>query len=184
MDRVTRHCAGAPAKSILRAGALVLLAYLASGCGGSDSTGPIVIEPDGNLVSMTDCKTWGIYRVAQTPPDQDCIQYSYRGRTLELTHVNTALNCCPEFEARVTVSRDSIFIIEDEVEGGCHCLCLYDLKYEIRHLPAGTYRVIVSQEYLEPGDHPLDFMIDLRSSPSGEYCVTRTHYPWGEKSQG
>ncbi|MFZ1946484.1 MAG: hypothetical protein WAW06_02980 [bacterium] len=184
MDHEGHHSADTLARSILLAGAAVLLTYLATGCGGSDSTGPILIQPAGNLVSMTDCKTWGIGLGRGTSPDQDCIQYSYRGRTLDLTHVNAALNCCPEFETRVTVSSDSIFITEDEVEGGCHCLCLYDLQYEIRHLPAGTYRVIVSQEYLQPGDQPLEFTIDLRASPSGEYCVTRDHYPWGKKSQG
>jgi hypothetical protein len=184
MNRETRCCAGAQTRSILLAGALVLSAYLASGCGGSDSTAPMLLEPAGSLVSMTGCKTWGIALGGETTPDQDCIRYVYRGRTLNLTHVNTALNCCPEFEARLEVSSDSIFITEDEAQGGCRCLCLYDLEYEIRHLPAGTYRVIVSQEYLEPGDQPLEFTIDLVSSLSGEYCVTRTHYPWGQKSQG
>jgi len=184
MDSRRRQTASTLIGLILQTVVLVLSAYLASGCGGSDSTAPMLLEPAGSLVSMTECKTWGITLGRETPPDQDCIRYVYRGRTLKLTHVNTALNCCPEFEARLEVSSDSIFITEDEAQGECRCLCLFDLEYEIRHLPAGTYRAIVSQEYLEPGDQPLEFTIDLVSSLSGEYCVTRTHYPWGQKSQG
>jgi hypothetical protein len=29
------------------------------------------------------------------------------------------------------------------------------------------------------GDEPLEFNVNLTSSPSGSYCVSRAHYPWG-----
>jgi hypothetical protein len=160
--------------------ALLAFACLAGGCGGSDSSGPGSTEPVGRLVDWVGCKGAMVSVAGDVPRDQDCIEYSYSHRTLNLKHINAAFNCCPEMEAYVIVSQDTIFMTEHETVGGCHCLCLYDLEYEVIHLPAATYRVIVSQEYLLEGDQPLEFTIDLRASPSGNHCVTRSHYPWTE----
>lgn len=163
---------------------LLVLAFLCAGCWQSDCTGPGVTEPVGWVTDIVGCKGAGELLRGDVPPNQDCIEYRYSRRTLRIKHINTAFNCCPEIEAYATVCRDTIFITEQEPPGGCHCLCLYDLTYDVIHLPPGEYRVIVSQQYLLQGDEPLEFTVDLRESPSGSYCVTRNHYPWGRKSQG
>ena len=63
-------------------------------------------------------------------------------------------------------------------QGGCHCLCLFDLEYQINKLPPGEYYIIISQPYLNEGDDILQFPMNLGTSPSGRYCVDRNHYPW------
>jgi hypothetical protein len=159
--------------------AIILLAWLAGGCA-SDSTAIGTLEPLGEMVGFTGCKFENMSGAADIRPDTDCIRYSYDPNTLRLVHVNTAFNCCTEFEAAATVSADTILITEHETAGVCRCLCLYDVEYQIDRLAEGIYRVIVSQEYLLDGDEPLEFTIDLGARPSGEYCVSRDHYPWGD----
>ena len=168
--------------------AILALSCLVVGCTDSRSTepspnGPPEPQPGGptgHLVNMSACKNLDLAADGGIKDrDQDCIQYTYEDKTLRLKHVNTAFNCCPDVEATVLVRGDSIFIVEHEIQGDCRCLCLYDLDYEIRHLEVGSCRVLVSQEYLLEGDEPLEFAMDLLSSPSGTYCVKRDHYPWG-----
>lgn len=184
MNSLDRSITTFAAKTIWWGVALSALACLAAGCGGSDGTGPGSAEPVGWLVDMVGCKGPSVSLAGDVPADLDCIEYSYSRGSLSLQHINTAFNCCPEMEAFVTVSQDTIVIAEHETVGGCHCLCLYDLKYRIIRLPPGEYRVIVHQEHLQEGDAPLEFTIRLRAPTSGRYCVTRNHYPWGRKSQG
>ena len=119
------------------------------------------------------------------PPDQDCMYYDYNGvnGTLFLTHANAGFNCCPgEIVAEMSVSNDTIFIYESEVYdslGPCYCLCLFDVDYEISDLAAGEYVIKVIGMYLLDTSDYLVFDVDLNTSPSGNSCVTRTHYPWG-----
>jgi hypothetical protein len=156
------------------------LGLMVSGCGDSDSAGLFPTGPTGELSIVVECGEKLAAQPAVTPSDQDCIQYEYARRVLRFKHINTAFNCCPDIEAGVTVRGDSILVNEHEPRGGCHCLCLYDLVYEIRGLKPGTYRVIVTQEYLAETDEPLEFTIDLKAAARGKYCVERNHYPWGE----
>jgi hypothetical protein len=156
---------------------LLLTGLLLAGCG-SDGAAPAATGPIGHLVDVSGCKSGNLLAADDVPLEHDCIAYSYRLDTLELEHVNAAFNCCPEFDASVTVSGDTIFIVEEELAGECHCLCLYDLKYEIHGFALGIYRVIVSEEYLLETDAPLEFTMDLRASTAGRYCATRDHYPW------
>ncbi len=119
-----------------------------------------------------------------TPPNQSCIEYQYDGQNvLSINHRNAGFNCCPDELAAVVSVLGNVITIE-EVEflygGGCFCLCLFDLAYEIVGLPPGEYTVNVIEPYRDPDDEPLEFTISLSSSPSsGGYCVFRSHYPWG-----
>lgn len=135
----------------------------------------------GEFIGSTGCKEWPAAMDGNgTPPDQDCIEYSYsEGEVLALSHINTAFNCCPEFEADISVVGGKIVVGEREISGLCNCLCLFDLDYRVLDLDPGVYVVSVSQEYLREGDEPLEFTIDLLASPSGSHCVQRDHYPWG-----
>ena len=159
---------------------VLALILVCSGCD-STTTGVGTIIPTGQLVNMSECKGWPPEGdKEEVPSDQDCIQYTYVGRNLLLLrHINAGFNCCPRIEAHIYVQGRTIFIVEHELEGNCRCLCLFDLDYEVRNLEPGVYRVMVSQEYLEPGDQPLHFTINLLTSPSGTHCVKRQHYPWG-----
>ena len=160
--------------------ALTAVGWVGYGCGDSDSTGLSPTGPAGELSRVVGCDEKLAARPAGTPSDFDCIEYTYGRRVLHLKHVNTAFNCCPEIEATVAVRADTIFIREHEPQGGCHCLCLYDLEYTVRGLKAGIYRVVVTQEYLNEADQLHDFSLDLREPSSGQFCVKRAHYPWVE----
>lgn len=153
------------------------------GSWGASSDGSVravsCVAPTGGLVGASGCIfTRGAG--SRAPSNLDCIEWEYLGGgLLLLDHLNAAFNCCPEYEAGVVVEGDSITITEDEISGECDCICLYDLNYEIGGLAPGVYSVTVNQEYLRPDDEPLDFTMDLHSSPSGTHCVERDHYPWG-----
>jgi hypothetical protein len=147
-----------------------------AGSDGSARTADCV-APTGGLVGSSGCT--GLRDAAGARSTEDCIEYQYLGgRYLLLNHLNTAFNCCPEFEAGIAVEGDMIIVTEDEISGDCDCTCLFDLTYEIVNLDPGIYEVTVIQEYLDETDEPLDFTMDLVSSPSGIHCVERNHYPW------
>ena len=148
--------------------------------GGPAPGGP----PVGTLVDYDGCKEFNKGNALNgTPPDQDCIEYQYDGASLLLLkHVNAGFNCCPdEILADITIEDNVITIDEDESleSGGCDCLCLFDVDYQISNLPPGEYTIRVNGLYLEEGDEILQFTVDLTSSPSGSFCVYRDHYPWG-----
>jgi hypothetical protein len=177
--RLARTTAVTPVVQAVMLAGLLLTCLLLAGCG-SDTTEPAAVGPIGHLVDMTGCKSQDLLGADEAAVGIDCIKYSYRLCTLDLKHINAAFNCCPEVDASVTVSGDTILVVEEERVGECHCLCLYDLEYELQGLPLGVYRVIVSEEYLLETDDPLEFTIDLRVSASGQHCATRDHYPWAE----
>ncbi len=132
-----------------------------------------------------ECKDFGRADATDTiPSDQDCLAYSYDGHgVLLMYHINAGFNCCPTaVEVAMDVVGNDIFIeeIEDLDDGGCFCLCLFDLDCGIGGLPPGGYTIHVTEPYLQPGDPPLEFDVVLTSSPSsGIHCEHRTHYPWG-----
>jgi len=140
--------------------------------------------PTGVIVNYDGCKEFAKGTPGDdTPPDQDCIEYQYDGvSVLLLKHVNAGFNCCPdEILADITIEDNVITIEEDESleSGGCYCLCLFDVDYQISNLPPGEYTIRINGLYLEEGDEILQFTVDLASSPSGSFCVYRDHYPWG-----
>ncbi len=164
--------------------AVVICALVFSGCdnGGTGTENPPA-DPEGAFLSWTGCK-YGAGKTAadSVSSDTDRMIYAFSNGTLSMTHVNTAFNCCPDsLTATFEISGDTIRIHEEEflTDGGCRCLCLYDLDYEIRNLDAGTYSIELDQMYLPDGDEPLAFDIDLTAAGAGSYSVTRTDYPWG-----
>ena len=138
-------------------------------------------DPNGELVSSGDCKTF--FRAPsqiETPPDMDCIEYHYdENYVLSIKHVNSGFNCCPLILAYLDITEDSITIKEVDSINGCHCLCLFDLEYMITDLTPGRYRIRVLEPLLPESDDPLDFELDLFAPCSGSVCVTRSQYPWG-----
>ncbi len=155
------------------------------GCGADNRSSvgsePTTNEATGTLVNSTSCKLNVESLRDNTPLDKSCIEYQYSDtNVLLLSHINAGFNCCPgELSADITVEGNLITIEESESEAGCRCLCIYDLDYEIRYLESGVYQIRIVELYLNEEDEPLNFTIDLSSSPSGSYCVDRTHYPWG-----
>jgi hypothetical protein len=176
--------------SAIAAVALVSLLVFSSGCTddttiGTRQTGG---DPSGSLVETTDCKQFPQGRLLSgVPPNQDCMEYQYDGQgTLTLKHINAGFNCCPIISAEITIEDDLIKIEESEtlINGGCRCLCLFDLDYEITDLPPGEYTISVIEPYRDPAEEKLEFAIDLSSAASGMHCVDRMHYPWDDGQSG
>jgi hypothetical protein len=92
--------------------------------------------------------------------------------------VNAAFNCCPgEISADTQIRGDTITIVERESARGCHCTCLYDLEYRIPEMPRRTYTIKIKEPYIDEGDEPIEFTIDLKYS-AGSFSAGRDHYPW------
>lgn len=111
-----------------------------------------------------------------------CIDYTYSDNTLTINHFNTAFNCCPVITGTVGFRGDTIVLneIESFDQGGaCHCLCLFDLTFEVGNLPANEYVVAVRENYLDESEAAMVFHIDLTNDSSGHFCVKRDYYPWG-----
>lgn len=133
-------------------------------------------EKVGHLVDYIGCKN--DTNTFETPTDKDCIKYSYENNVLSLTHVNAGFNCCPEIAANIWLNDDKIIIEEYELEALCHCLCLFDLEYEIANLGLGIYDISIIEPYIHKDEEKLEFTMDLINTNSGEYCVDRHYYPW------
>jgi hypothetical protein len=140
-------------------------------------------DPHGYAVNTGDCKGSGAAPSAQSVAGLTCITYEYDNQgTLSLTHQNAGLNCCPVPTLTVAIDGNTITVNESD-DGLCDCYCLYDIAYRVENLPPGQYRIIVN-EAIPGGGEPLDFAVDLVQSPSGQFCVDRSNYPWGGGATG
>ena len=184
----TRWTTGRPHLSHAALIPAIALLLLISGC---QEENPVVSDPDSHdpvitMIGSSGCKNFEDVAMPETgaiveppSPDMDCIDYSFEDGVLHLTHINAGFNCCPgEISADITVEGDMITITEHEDMKGCHCLCLFDVEYEIENLEAGEYTIRFIELYTEEGDDPLEFPVDLASVPQGDFCVERHHYPW------
>ena len=156
-------------------------------CSNSKSTNPAGLD-DPNLlaskVTGSDCKLPITITSSAQSADQDCFQFSYNTDGVLLVHrVNAGFNCCPDsFGVEVDYNDRVITISECEyLTTPCHCLCLYDIDYTISGLSKRRYTIRVVEPYvvaynMEPS---LEFEVDFRKTPSGEFCVSRLQYPWG-----
>ena len=110
----------------------------------------------------------------------DCLRFSYDGESfLQMQHVNAGLNCCPDpWNPVITVTDDQIIIDETGIDGLCDCECLFDLDLYLHFVEPGTYEVIVLEPLMHPEEDSLIFTINLEEQTNGEYCVTRSYYPW------
>ncbi|MEZ5359552.1 MAG: dockerin type I repeat-containing protein [Candidatus Zixiibacteriota bacterium] len=144
---------------------------------------PPVCLPYATTVTDTECKS----EIADDPAtDQDCINWSYDGEaTLSIEHLNAGFNCCPiEFFFDVDLSNGIITVTESEEDMGCDCMCLFDVAYDIYEIPPGQYTIIFYEPYVGPGNDLLMGAIDLTAAGSGNFCVTRTFYPWHTPESG
>ncbi len=141
-------------------------------------------EPEGFIAGNSPCKSFAAFAPhrGDVPPDQDCIEYTYDGiSSLYIRHYNAGLNCCPVIAANFEISNFVITITELDslYNGGCDCLCLFDIDYQFVALPPGVYGFRVIEPYLHAGDEPIDFEMDLTGATNGTVCFSRSMYPWG-----
>jgi hypothetical protein len=125
------------------------------------------------------CKQFGVKTDSYTST-QECIKYSYTDSVLRITHINAGFNCCPEeIVIDTNYQSDTLRIDESEVNAFCDCNCLYDINYSISPVPEASFMLVVKGALgLRDGDQPLEIQIDLSEETSGEFCVSRSGYPW------
>ncbi|MCX6224158.1 MAG: hypothetical protein NTV01_05330 [Bacteroidia bacterium] len=140
------------------------------------------LAPSVNLVSSSKCKGHGLKANADQAFDQDCIQYFWlTGDTLSIRHVNAGFNCCPGgFDVGLSVVGDTLVITEAENSSMCDCNCLYDLNYKLTGISKNTWWIRVKEPYIQQTEQKkILFKAELKKISEGEFCVTRTGYPWG-----
>lgn len=138
--------------------------------------------PDPVLSSYSDlqCKFTDPEKGESPGSDQTCVSWTYNEeQTLLMTHFNSGFNCCPEaIITTMTVSNDTIYIIERDAEQLCRCNCLYDVDLEITDLPVGKYVIRFDEPFVTGPKQPLSFELDLKKQPEGKICQSRDYYPW------
>jgi len=118
----------------------------------------------------------------ETPESQSCIEFAFDqdNRMLILKHIKAAFNCCPEsLWCNVTFRNDTIIVQEFEKLQGCKCNCLYDLDFEVEGIEPGKYYLRVIEPYLGT-QKPLIGELNIQACKTGNFCVWRTIYPWGD----
>jgi len=134
----------------------------------------------GAMTGYGTCKTFDAKD--PIPPTQDCVVYSYDGQgVLSLTHVNASFNCCPEqLLADIVIEDNVITITEYETleNGGCDCMCLFDVDYEFVDIPPGDYTIRVVEYVSQWGDTLQSMVTLLPEVTEGQFCVEWGIYPW------
>ena len=130
----------------------------------------------GGLVGDASCKQVDL---TDTLDGLTCLEWDYDGSTLLMTHYNAVLNCCPVLVADVHITASTIVITEIDslYNGGCDCICRYDLNYEINNLLPGEYFVTVVEPYIPEGAPVLQDTINIYYDSSGVFCVARGQLP-------
>jgi len=141
-------------------------------------------NPTGFLIGHGPCRQPESTKTPNMAPnDQECIEWEYDGQGgLTFYHQNTAFNCCPdEILGIVSIYNNTITITEDETFEfePCPCLCLYDLEFTFTDIAPGEYTIVIDAINVMPGDE-IVHTINLSTEPSGQYCVERLDYPWGD----
>ncbi len=106
----------------------------------------------------------------------DCVTYSYDGSgLLTMKHINAIFNCCPVIAANVQVNNNLILVeeIDSLLNGGCDCICRFDVDYRISYLTPGIYTIRIIEPYVPQGEPILEFTVDLRTNPTGYFCINR-----------
>jgi hypothetical protein len=138
--------------------------------------------PAGGLIDHGGCKSHTNIATSNASADNmDGIYYYYDGSgMLSFTHNNAGFNCCPVIASIVTIEGNNIIVEElDSLDqGGCTCLCLFDLNYRISNLPPGIYHMKVIEPYVKDYMDQLEFDLDLSHETTSFYFVLRYEYPW------
>ncbi|MCK9305116.1 MAG: hypothetical protein PHP30_09850 [Bacteroidales bacterium] len=159
----------------------IVILILLFGCGKYDQPGDRVVS--GKLISNTSCKSFvkSSGPINFTPDTISLIEYIYdrENNKLILKHINAGFNCCPDsLFSTVELQDNTIRIEEFEKKALCHCLCLYDLLFEVKGIDRQQYRIRFVEPYAY-GLNELIFDIDLTKETTGAFSVIRKHYPWG-----
>ena len=146
-------------------------------CGRDDEP---VLDPEMTSSSDMVCKYQEPLKEETPSSNETCVFWEYNDDGLfTMTHYNAGFNCCPEaILTSMTVSGDTIYIVERDSLQLCRCNCLYDIDFVISNLQAKKYVVSFDEPFVTDPKVPLVFEVDLEAGESGKYCEYREFYPW------
>ncbi|RPH33657.1 MAG: hypothetical protein EHM93_04135 [Bacteroidales bacterium] len=156
---------------------ILMIAFSLNGCKKDENNQIRALVTNKSTCHSHDLKS----KVLLVDVNHSCIIYSYDKnlKKILLTHANTGFNCCPgKITCKVEQSGNIITITEKEETPGCNCLCIYDIDIEVSNLNSGEYIIKFVELYLGEQEE-LSKTINLDINPTGEFCASRTEYPWG-----
>lgn len=107
--------------------------------------------------------------------------YDETSESLVLRHRNAALRGDGnDLTLRVRIEENIITVLERQKETAAGPLGLHDIEFRITDLPPRAYRMVVIEPYVERGQRPLSFRLDLVEALSGSVSVERSQHPWGD----
>jgi hypothetical protein len=142
------------------------------------------VEPDITIPASTTVRaevseclgSFGGRSLDDTDSPLECMEWSLDGAgTLSLKHVNAVYNCCIDsITVTTTIGGNVIEIVETEylMNGGCDCVCPYNITFQISDVAAEPYTIQVFAKY-SYGEEPVllfEFTLDLGSTPTGSFC--------------
>ncbi|MCP4568846.1 MAG: hypothetical protein GY841_14810 [FCB group bacterium] len=144
-------------------------------------SGPAPCCPEGSLlIGDSGCKGDPSSQDGRSQyTEVECIEYEYDGEDmLELKHINTYLNCCPngapgfyQIHSDIGISEGLIVLDESDNDGSCKCGCHFDVSYKVFDISPGVYTIRIFGFYRHSfPDDPLEFTVDLTGATSGLLC--------------
>ncbi len=112
-----------------------------------------------------------------TSKSDDCIKYQFiDNKYLKISRSNVSFNCATDsLGIDLNQKNNSIVITETgRFSRAANCNCLNDFEYTIGPLDQKSYAISIHEDH----GGSMTFYIDLTKNTEGEYCETRTGYPW------
>ncbi len=103
----------------------------------------------------------------QTPPGrdvcpEDVIEFTPGPGTLHVAHRNATYDCCPiDIAITLSVDGNTLRLTEEYTDGGCDCICCFDVESTIAGLEPGEYHVIFCWDDWESPPGPQCYEEDL-----------------------
>lgn len=160
---------------------VIIILLFTMGCFSACEKNEDNLKPKGWINKTSECKQFKNSESLQYTSFTSCVVYDYFSTTnvMKLWHYDGAFNCgMTKVKISVELSNDTLYIEETEEMEPANCLCLFDNEMQIRDLKSGKYVLYFKEPYVG-NQQKLIFSVDLDKKPSGEYCVERDQYPWG-----
>ena len=94
-------------------------------------------------------------------------------------HENAIFSCEAKIETEVSITENTICVVEKDLSPTTNCVCCYDLSMKVGPLENKSYRIVVCKDS-EMGKY-IDFIIDYSPTTKGDIKVVdqqnRPHDP-------
>ncbi len=136
--------------------------------------------PSGSISGHSDCGGYNDYDNREASDSESCAVFVYDGSgNLDIRHTNCVLNCCPVIAADYSITEDEIIIwqLDSVLNGGCDCICAFDIDHSFVNISPGTYTIKIYEPPYDEEYNNIIFEADLNQAASGQYCIPRPDLP-------